>query len=190
MGNFFSYPLEAEAASYHRRQDYNSLGIRKADVVKEENEIDRLHRTYCAEIFGERKLASEKSLLLTVDNKTYSKRFPQWRLDDISDLKIQFTIFDPNCDGLIDYRELNIVLDMYGEDSTPEERYKCFQEFDLDDSGTIDFEEFLTMVTLLSKAKKMNTTAENINTIVRRGAEHSKQIRKMSVREQMINGLF
>ena len=190
MGNFFYYPLEAEATSYHRRQDYNALGIRKANVVKEENEIDKLHRGYCADLFLQRRELNDKRLLLTTDDEEYAEKYPQWEPDTISDLKIAFQLFDLNRDGLIDLREMAIVLDYFGEDSPLEERMLCFQEIDVDHSGMIDFEEFLGIVSWLQKAEITNRTGENIGIIVDITSTQAQRIRQMSVPRQISHGIF
>ena len=190
MGNFFYYPLEAEATSYHRRQDYNSLGVRKATIIREDNEIDKLHRNYCSEIFMTRKTSSEKRLLLTLEDETYAQRYPQWNVDDISNFKVQFQLFDMNADGLIDFRELAFVLDHVGENSRPDERSICFDEIDLDGTGTIDFEEFLVILSWLQREESTTKTGGNIGYIITRGASQVNQIRKMSVFKQLVNGIF
>ncbi|CAK8678869.1 unnamed protein product [Clavelina lepadiformis] len=177
-----------EAISYHRRQDYDSLGQRKSNVIKDENEIDLLHRTYCADIFSQRKQINEKRLLLTqVSDEAYAKRFPQWEPDDIGDYKIQFEIFDLNCDGLIDFKEMNQVLDEFGEPSEEEDRLKYFKEIDLDHSNSVDFEEFLLVV---SKLQASSAPGTSIGNIVAKGAKQVKELRRMSVYKQLTNGLF
>lgn len=188
MGNFFYYPLKPEAISYHRPQDYNALGVRKTDVVKDENEIDLLHRTYCAEIFSQRESINEKRKLLTeVSDEAYARRFPQWESEDIGDYKIQFEIFDLNRDGLIDFKEMNLVLDEFGESSDEDDRLRYFKEIDLDGSNTVDFEEFLLV---LSKLQASGRAADNIGNIVTKGAHQVKNLRRMSVYKQLTNGLF
>ena len=190
MGNLFSYPLEAEATSYHRRQDYNSLGVRKTAIVKEENEIDKLHRKYCTDMFQHRKNDSAKRLFLTIEEEAYVAHHPQWDTDDIAELKLMFEIFDMNCDGLVDFRELAFVLDNVGENSRSDERVLCFEEIDLDKTGTIDFEEFLVVLSFLQKADSSTKTGRNIAQFVVRGANHIKQLRKISVYRQLCQGVF
>lgn len=190
MGNLLSYPLGEENVTYHRPCDYNAFGERKQDVKKEENEIDLLHRSHCEEIFAQRRSSKMRKTFLTdVSNEDYAKRFPQWSSEDIGDYKIQFEIFDLNRDGVIDFKEMNSVLDEFGEFSDPEDRRRCFTEMDVDDSGTIDFEEFLqVMVKLLESGREKN--AERLSNIVTRGAHHVAKLRRMSVYKQLTNGLF
>nr|XP_009860431.1 uncharacterized protein LOC104266302 [Ciona intestinalis] len=191
MGNMFYYPLEPEAISYHRPQDYNSLGKRKSDIKKDENEIDLLHRTYCADIFSQRKNINQKRKMLTdVSDEDYAKRFPQWEAEDIGDYKVQFEIFDLNRDGLIDFKEMNMVLDEFGESSDEQDRIKYFRQIDLDDSNSVDFEEFLLVLNKLQQAAGLNKAAGNIGNIVTQGAHQVKELRRMSVYKQLTNGLF
>jgi len=185
------YPLQPEAICYHRQQDYNALGERKSNVVRQENEIDLLHRTYCADIFSQRKHINEKRKLLTdVSDEAYAKRFPQWDAEDIGDFKVQFEIFDLNRDGLIDFKEMNMVLDEFGEASDEEERMKYFHEIDLDNSNTVDFEEFLLVMNKLKTAAASSKAGGNIGNIVTKGAHQVKKLRRMSVYKQLTNGLF
>lgn len=39
----------------------------------------------------------------------FLKKWPQWSETDIMSLRDQFMIFDVNCDGLIDYKELSVA---------------------------------------------------------------------------------
>ena len=191
MGNFMYYPLEAEATSYHRREDYNALGVRRADVVKEENEIDRLHRVYCAKIFAERKTAQEKRHLLSVDDFEYTKRYQFWEADDISDFKAMFKYFDSNGDGLIDFQEMNHMLNQLGEISSEEERYVVFEKIDVDKSKTIDFEEFLMFLDRVREEKSFETPfGKKLEGIVKHGAQQINNVRQMSVYRQIANGFF
>lgn len=186
-----SYPLQAKAISYHRPQDYNAFGERRTDITSEENEIDLLHRSHCEEIFQQRHSNNLRRRMLTeVSDEDYAKRFHQWTSEDIGDFKIQFEIFDLNRDGVIDFKEMNNVLDEFGESSKPNDRWGCFSEMDTDQSGTIDFEEFLMVMMKLQQADSKSRADENISNIVARGAEQVAKLRRMSVYKQLTNGLF
>merc|ERR1711881_691418 len=119
MGQYMSYPLQQEVICYHRRQDYDHCGNKK-DIPEEINELDRLHREFCEDIFKQRMKTSERRKLLTeVSDESYAKRFLNWDAEDIGDFKIQFEVFDLNRDGLIDFKEMNMVLNTFGDLSTP-----------------------------------------------------------------------
>lgn len=191
MGNFMYYPLEAEASSYHRREDYNALGVRKATVVKEENEIDRLHRSYCSKIFSERKTVQHKRNLLDVSNFEYSNRYDEWSPDDISNFKAIFQYFDLNCDGLIDAQEMNIVLNRYGNTSRENDRTEFFNDADEDHSRLIDFDEFLVFLdSNRQKQTEASDVGKSFDEIVTQGAQQIQKIRQTTVYRQIANGFF
>merc|ERR1719342_464423 len=167
MGQYMSYPLQQEVICYHRRQDYDHCGNKK-QIADEVNELDLLHRQFCADIFKQRMKTSERRKLLTdVSNDSYAARFPNWDHEDIGDFKIQFEVFDLNRDGLIDFKELNI-----------------------DDANAIDFEEFLQLLYSLQTTTAKNEFGGNLGNIVTRGAQQVKTLRRMSVYKQLTNGMF
>nr|XP_039268086.1 calmodulin-like protein 10 [Styela clava] len=189
MGNLMSYPLQPEIISYHRPQDYNSFGERK-NIPKEENVIEKLHYAHLEEVFASRQNSNTRRKLLDVSDEEYAKKFPQWSPAEISNFKAQFLIFDSNRDGILDFIEMNSVLDEFGESSKPNERWRCFNSMDIDHSGTVDFEEFLIVISRLQRADKKDPVEENILNIVTRGARQVAKLRNMSVSQQIADGLF
>ena len=70
----------------------------------------------------------------------------------IEDFKLAFSLFDKDGDGTCDTDELSTVMRALGQNMTDTELLDMIREVDEDDSGSIDFEEFLQMM-----AKKLLT---------------------------------
>lgn len=71
--------------------------------------------------------------------------------NDISDEELQvfresFNNFDKDGNGHITIAELTAVMKQLGQSPTKKQIKKMIESVDLDNSGTIDFEEFLVMV--------------------------------------------
>ncbi len=65
-----------------------------------------------------------------------------------------FNLFDKDCDGNIDIKELVTVMRTLGYDPNKEELEDIIKTFDVDKSGTIDKEEFITLLTIKMKEQK------------------------------------
>ncbi|KAG0263240.1 hypothetical protein BG011_009075 [Mortierella polycephala] len=68
----------------------------------------------------------------------------------VAELKESFDTFDRNGDGTISRRELHSLLYTVGHKTKTDD---ILSEYDVDNSGTIDFEEFLKLVDVLIKNK-------------------------------------
>ena len=66
--------------------------------------------------------------------------------DKIAEFKEAFNLFDKNGDGTITTKELGTVMRSLGQNPTEAELQDMVKEVDVDDNGTIDFPEFLTMM--------------------------------------------
>lgn len=73
--------------------------------------------------------------------------------EQVAEFKEAFGLFDKDGDGSITSVELGTVMRSLGQNPTEEELQDMINEVDADGNGTIDFEEFLTMM-----AKKMTLT--------------------------------
>ncbi|CAN6652031.1 calmodulin [Trichomonascus vanleenenianus] len=71
----------------------------------------------------------------------------------ISAFKEAFSLFDKDNDGQITTKELGVVMRSLGQNPSESELSDMINEVDVDNDGTIDFPEFLTMM-----ARKMKDT--------------------------------
>lgn len=77
----------------------------------------------------------------------------QFTEDQLAEFKEAFSLFDKDGDGTITTKELGTVMRSLGQNPTEAELADMIHEVDADQSGTIDFSEFLTLM-----AKKMKET--------------------------------
>ncbi|KAK9467806.1 hypothetical protein V1512DRAFT_235874 [Lipomyces arxii] len=73
--------------------------------------------------------------------------------EQIDEFKQAFSLFDRNNDGQITTRELGTVMRSLGQNPSEAELADMINEVDVDNNGSIDFPEFLTMM-----AHKMKDT--------------------------------
>lgn len=66
--------------------------------------------------------------------------------EQIAEFKEAFSLFDKNGDGTISDKELGVVMRAIGQNPTEAELTDMINEVDADGNGTIDFPEFLTIM--------------------------------------------
>merc|ERR1711920_889036 len=79
--------------------------------------------------------------------------------EQIAEFKEAFLLFDKDGDGTITTKELGIVMRSLGQNPTEAELHDMINEVDADGSGTIDFAEFLS---LMSKKMKDADSEEEL----------------------------
>ncbi|KAF9199595.1 hypothetical protein BGZ49_010271, partial [Haplosporangium sp. Z 27] len=77
----------------------------------------------------------------------------QFSQEEIADLKESFETFDRNGDGSISRRELHALLHIVGHKTNASNLEQYLAKYDTDQSGTIDFDEFLGLANNLIKNK-------------------------------------
>ncbi|KAK0609033.1 Calmodulin [Lasiodiplodia hormozganensis] len=82
--------------------------------------------------------------------------------EEIEEYKAAFAVFDKNGDGDITAKELGEVMRSLGQNPTDEELNDMINELDVDHTGSIDFKEFLVM---MSKKPKFVDPEQEIREI-------------------------
>jgi len=80
---------------------------------------------------------------------------------DMAALKDAFTLFDSDNDGVITKEELGAVLGQLGLKATIAEIEDMINEIDLDQTGTVDLEEFIKMMTAETKPSNIEEEMRN-----------------------------
>jgi len=81
----------------------------------------------------------------------------QFSEEQRAEFKEAFALFDKNGDGAIDAKELGGLMKKLGLTPTDAELQDMINEIDYDGNGTIDFDEFLSLI-----AKKMKETGISV----------------------------
>ena len=79
--------------------------------------------------------------------------------DQVAEFKEVFSLFDRDQDGSITSKELETVMRSLGQNPKEEELNEMINEIDEDGNGTVDFDEFLIM---MSKKIKENDSEEEL----------------------------
>merc|ERR1712000_343349 len=113
-------------------------------------------------------------ILLTKQNKTKQKQNKNKKImtspidlnsvdpQVLADYKEVFSTFDRDGDGTIDATELGAVMASFGVNPSQAELAKMIEDVDLDKSGAIDFQEFVTMMQSRSNTSNPEDEAESV----------------------------
>ena len=77
--------------------------------------------------------------------KTYER--PGLSEEEIEEIREAFNLFDTDGSGTIDPKELKAAMQSLGFEAKNQTIYQMIGDIDKDGSGSIDFEEFLDMMT-------------------------------------------
>lgn len=80
-------------------------------------------------------------------NKKYTEGRPGLSEDEIEEIREAFNLFDTDGSGTIDPKELKAAMQSLGFEAKNQTIYQMIGDIDKDGSGSIDFEEFLDMMT-------------------------------------------
>jgi len=195
MGNVIYFPIKREQSSYTDSTKCTSTGKRFANYSGNDgplNAFEEITEQFFHDLLLKRQdVLRAKMKIKDMDMKKIREKYPLWTYEDLMDLKAQFQTFDINQDGLIDFEELNSVLEEIGDESSEDTRQNLFNEMDEDGSGGIDFEEYLTLLHTLTKgASAMMPVSQCLGVLQQEGTENAQRVRKLSVAQQIQNGLF
>jgi len=103
--------------------------------------------------------------------------------EQIAEFKEAFSLFDKDNDGTITTKELGTVMRSLGQSPTEPELRDMINEVDADGNGTIDFEEFLSMMS--KKAGHQDEDAELQEAFKVFDKDQSGKISKTELRQVM-----
>lgn len=200
------FPLVNTPISFSLVEDYGSTGecqVKGGCDATKDSTFEGLTEKFFRELLVRRQEVMEaRQKFKEFDVQAMKSRFPDWKgHHDLVDIRAQFQSLDLNQDGLVDFHELCIVLDELGDRSPVRVRKKYFGEIDIDGSGAVDFEEFVSLLYTIDKkriaAAKMQknkktraTKMDNLSVLCKEGCENTQRVRKLSVAQQINNGLF
>jgi len=202
MGSFISFPIKETEPSYvdHSQCAYTGeLKTESTGPVGPKNTFEEVTESFFSEQLTRRtEILAARLKIKAMDMNAILNLFPEWNTEYVMDLKAQFQTFDLNNDGLIDFKELQVVLDEIGDTTDEETRRRTFQEMDNDESGAIDFEEYLALIHMVTSAtsedeiNKRDTLRVGAGAIVggEERSENASKLRKLSIVQQITHGLF
>merc|ERR1712139_627619 len=82
-----------------------------------------------------------------MSRRAMKKRPGQLSDEQLDEIREAFSLFDADASGMIDIRELKAAMRALGFEVKNEELKKMVQDIDGDGNGTIEFGEFLQMMT-------------------------------------------
>ena len=152
---------EEEEDEMEENNDDNEYGPKNDEEGELEEEEEDFEDSKNGDSIPKRYEDSEKDtyeefpniINLFKDNSHKEKRdiLNQRRIMEITEA---FNLFDKDCDGNIDIKELATVMRTLGYDPNKEELDDIIKTFDVDESGTIDKEEFINLLTTKLKEQK------------------------------------
>ncbi|XP_060924574.1 uncharacterized protein LOC132998844 [Limanda limanda] len=131
------------------RQVMTNLGEKLTD-----EEVDEMIREADADGDGQVNFAEFVQMMNAISTSTQPiDMADQLTEEQIAEFKEAFSLFDKDGDGTITTKELGTVMRSLGQNPTEAELLDMINDVDAEGNGTIDFQEFLTMM-----ARKMKDT--------------------------------
>ena len=190
MGNLFYYPLRPRADAYSK-QFIDDWDERCKNY--EESNVKRVHKEYLKDFYSYQEKETERANLFhTFRNNKNSSSSEIQNDDDLDDFRLMFQAFDTNCDYLIDIKELSRVLEDYGIEHNEQDLEVFFNKIDVNNTGTIDFEQFVNYINKNSKLDANHNNRLDVEFIkfVKHGAGLNKKLRSLSLYKQLKNDLI
>merc|ERR1712099_212252 len=124
-------------------------------------------------------------LQTSTSNPNTSIMADQLTEEQIAEFKEAFSLFDKDGDGKITTKELGTVMRSLGQNPKEEELNEMINEIDEDGNGTVDFDEFLIM---MSKKIKENDSEEELREAFKVfDADGNGYINAVELRQVMMN---
>ncbi|XP_014663614.1 PREDICTED: uncharacterized protein LOC106806255 [Priapulus caudatus] len=192
MGGKFTFPLVQQPAVYEPHSYFTSTGtrIRSFERTENPNPYEEIFSEFCQAMIAERrKLTAAKQIFQDADIATIAEKYPNWDASFALDMKAQFQTFDVNQDGFIDFRELCLKLDEFGDHTSEDTRRLWFDEADEDQSQGIEFWEFLKLIDNIQKGTE-SAAARGLADLIEHTNQGIHSMRQLNVLQQMKQGLF
>ena len=105
------------------------------------------YKTHMVDVAGQMQYAEEETLMPVASSNTIENKWVEERgLDWLKGAKQSFFLMDTNRDGELSRKELRVALFSYGITLSKVESQEVEVAADLDDSGSIDFDEYLEFI--------------------------------------------
>mmetsp|Transcript_28626 Transcript_28626/g.61385 ORF Transcript_28626/g.61385 Transcript_28626/m.61385 type:complete len:450 (-) Transcript_28626:186-1535(-) len=105
------------------------------------------YKTHLVDVAGQMKYAEEEALMPICSSKPIEKKWIKKRGEDwLKEAKQSFYLMDTNRDGELSRKELRIAMYSYGMNLSKIESEAVKQIVDTDESGSIDFDEYLEFI--------------------------------------------
>lgn len=188
MGNLFYYPLRPRADAHSEKfiDDWD-------DRCKhyEESNVKKVHKEYLKDFYSNQE-KERANLFLKVRNNKNSSSSEIQNNDELDDFKMMFQVFDINCDYLIDIKELSRVLKDYGIEHNQQDVEVLFNKIDVNNTGTVDFEQFVNYINKNSKLDFNDNDKFNVEFLkfVKHRVGLNKKLRPLSLYKQLKNDLI
>ena len=127
-------------------ENYDSIKLKISNIENEtQNDL------YDTEKNSNKEFPNIINLFKEDSNHAEKELESQKRIMEITEA---FNLFDKDCDGNIDIKELVTVMRTLGYDPDKQELEDIIKTFDVDKSGTIDKDEFINLLTTKIKEQK------------------------------------
>lgn len=195
----FTLPLVEDPVAFCRPEDFTNKGervIAETAFVDDEDTMDMLEAAcnYSEETRDQfvKLIAVRKQVARNIDHPSHDLDFGKlapWNEGLLNSLKSTFQVFDISGDGAVDFDEMSALMIEFGDKSTHEDREKLFSIADPKGKGVLNFNEFVTMIHLVT-VKAPDQFPTTICDTFRLIDRNMTRIRNLDVVQQLQAGLF
>ncbi|OXA56296.1 squidulin [Folsomia candida] len=186
-------PCETVPICFLREEDYSITGTIRSGAQQKWNHslysmihVDLKTRLLLWPAIQKRMDRTEASLKYTnCSLENLVEKFPEWEEKKIYEAHDLFQAFEVDGDGLIEIAEMSVGLDNLGDTSSKQDRLTELSIGDEDGTGSIDFEEFLT---ILYDQQQVTKTPTKLAKTFMKVNDDVKMIRWMSTVQQIHAG--
>ena len=160
--NESSSKISYKEDNVNNSDDENSKDNNEYNTI--ENATDNLNNNLNKNIDFENNLNEEESSssISSSEEEIFQNNNIEPDDEKTREIKEVFNVFDKDCDGFITTDELSTVMRTLGHNPTKEEIDELIKQYDQDESGTIDFNEF--MILMNNKLKEQKEGQELLET--------------------------